>query len=177
MLTLVVTVVVLERGADAVQIQTHLNFEVVHGACRHVGRVRIKGRGHAGQKDLDQVVVAQLVHPLGKAVVAAAEFDLGFGHVDLVGLLHEQVVLHAPAPAIGDLGLVLGPIDFLAIGDEFFVHREVVRLFQHGERRLEPFIDPLQVALIHGEPKADIPLRIRSSRFFSSFENSRCRLR
>ena len=62
----------LQRGSDSVEVQPHLDFEIVERVGRHVAGVRIVGGRQRGQEQFEQLVVVGLAPALEERVVACA---------------------------------------------------------------------------------------------------------
>ena len=65
-----------ERGADPLEVQTHLDIEVLVRFRREVACMWIVDVGDSGQRDFEDVIVGCLTHPLLEAAVPAMKtFD------------------------------------------------------------------------------------------------------
>ena len=134
-----------ERGADAVELQPHLNREVLEILRRHVAAVGIEAHRHRGEEHFEQFVVARLVPAAGDALVALVEtLERLVGRGFVVGRLEKEVVLHALAPAFVGLFLGLEPSHLLGVAFHRFVDGEVVRLVDQLLGDGGPFGDALE---------------------------------
>ena len=129
-----VAILALQRGPDAVELEPHPDLEVLEGAGGHEARVGVEGAGEAREIRLEELVGRHLVHPLGKAAVAARELVLGLLGGRLVHFLDEEVVLDPLPPVVDRLRLALGPFCLVAVDDDRFVLGEIERL---GEKLLD----------------------------------------
>ena len=160
-----VAVHALQRGPDAFQLQTHHDLEVFDRRGRHVGGVRIEGRGEAGEVHLQQLLGVGLPHALGKAVIALLQSLLGrlaFALVGLaVGLLRrqqQQIVLDPSPPAIVRLLRGLGVGHRVLVGHEILILGEILRSGQDPVDHLHPFVDPIQERVVNQVGEVDVAL-------------------
>ena len=139
-----VVIVQLQRGADALVVEAHLDAVFLGGARREIARVRVEGARVGVHQVLEHVLGADLVDALEHALVALAQ-DVGRLRPALAGQHQRQgVVLDALAPQLVHARLVGDPVGLAAVELEGLVQRPV-RL---GVEQRDRMVDALAVALL-----------------------------
>ena len=95
----------LQRGADALVVEAHLDAVFLGAARREVARVRIEGARVGVHQVLEHVVRRDLVDALQHALVALLQHVRGLRPALAGEHQRQRVVLHALAPELVQLGL------------------------------------------------------------------------
>ena len=136
-----------QQGADAHELQLHLDAEVLVGGGGEIGGVRVVESRDAGQKHLREVVALDLAEVLQHAFVALAHLRPGVFRGLLCQDLLNDFELQAPAPQVVGRRRVRGPGGLLALAvDTVGLARgevQVLRQFRHDPLQSCP--DPLVV--------------------------------
>ena len=155
----------LQRRADALVGQAHLDAVFLGVARREIARVRVEDVRERVHEDLEHVVGRDLLAALGGALVTLLQHLARLGP-GLVGQ-HQRdgVVLHALAPQLVELGAVLRPRRLAPVELEALVEREVGLLVEHGERELHALPAALLVAVEDLEGRLELAFEDRVVEF------------
>ena len=140
----------LQRGADALVVEAHLDLVLLAVARREVVGVRVEGAGVAVEVGLEDLLGLDLVDALEHPLVARAQRVAGLGPGLAGERQRQRVVLDALAPDLVQLLLGDGPGRALAVELVGLLHREVGLLLEQRERMLHPLAVALLVAREHG---------------------------
>ncbi len=146
----------LQRRADAVVVEAHLDAVFLGAARREVARVRIVGARVGIHERLEHVVGAHLVDALQRGLVTLLEQLRGFVPVLAGEQQRQRVVLDALAPELVELGGARRPGRLLAIEFEGFVQRPVRLLVELRDRVLDALAIALLEAREDGEGRIDV---------------------
>ncbi len=151
----------LQRGADALVGQAHLDAVFLGVARREIARVRIEHVRERVHEILEDVVRGDLLAALEHALVALAQDVARFGPGLVRQHQRERVVLDALAPELVELVAARRPRRVLAVELEALLDREVGLVVEQRERVLDALAVALLEAVVDRERRLDPPGRDR----------------
>ena len=122
-----------EHGADADELQFHLDAEVLEGGGAEISRVGVVEPRDVGQEQLGQVAAVDFAEILEHALVALAHGRLGLDDSLLVHQLGNELIFDPlPPQGVGPLHGG-GPFGLGAVNQVAVIHREISVILQFLE--------------------------------------------